>query len=314
MKHHRFSSPLIVLWLAPWMASAADAGLAVRQSDDRLVIAAGDHPIATYVFRDPKILRPYFTNVRAPGGFQVTRNHPPVQGQDADDHATMHPGIWLAFGDINGVDFWRNKGRIEHLRLTQPPTVHGTRLMFATLSRLLDPEGHPLGDMRSSFTFTRQPAGYLLIWEAMFIATEQALVFGDQEEMGFGVRVATSLTERNGGRIINSAGIASAGNTWGRPAEWCDDSGVSDGRRLGVTLMTDPANFRASWWHNRDYGLMVANPFGRQAMKQGDPSRVVIKPGDTLRLCFGALLHASPADEPLDLATAYRDFVRLCGE
>ena len=32
--------------------------------------------------------------------------------QDLDDHPTMHPGLWLAFGDINGADFWRNKGRV----------------------------------------------------------------------------------------------------------------------------------------------------------------------------------------------------------
>ena len=70
-----------------------------------------------------RILRPYFCNVHAPGGIQVTRNHPPVAGQDATDHDTMHPGLWLAFGDINGQDFWRNKGRIEHVRFTEPPKV-----------------------------------------------------------------------------------------------------------------------------------------------------------------------------------------------
>jgi hypothetical protein len=41
-----------------------------------------------------------------------------------------------------------------------------------------------------------------------------------------------------------------------------------DGRQIRLTLMTDPANFRPAWWHNRDYGLMVANPFGQEAMNQ----------------------------------------------
>ena len=27
--------------------------------------------------------------------------------------------------------------------------------------------------------------------------------------------------------------------------------------------MPAPSNFRTSWWHNRDYGVFVANPFGR---------------------------------------------------
>gem|GEM_PF-594612 len=41
-----------------------------------------------------------------------------------------------------------------------------------------------------------------------------------------------------------------------------------------MTLLAAPANLRGSWWHNRDYGVFVANPFGRAAMKQGDRSKV----------------------------------------
>jgi hypothetical protein len=62
--------------------------------------------------------------------------------------------------------------------------------------------------------------------------------------------------------------LKTAKNTWGQPAEWCDYSGSVDGRQIRLTLMTDPANFRPAWWHNRDYGLMVANPFGQEAMNQ----------------------------------------------
>lgn len=93
--------------------------------------------------------------------------------------------------------------------------------------------------------------------------------------------------------------------------DWCDYSGLLGDRRAGVTLMPDPANFRPSWFHSRDYGLMVANTFGRQAMKQGNVSRVEVKKGETLRLRFGVLLHSATADQNADLAAAYRDFLSL---
>jgi len=80
-------------------------------------------------------------------------------------------------------------------------------------------------------------------------------------------------------------------------------------RKFAGSLMSDPANFRSSWWHNRDYGLMVANPFGRSSMKQGELSRVEVKRGGTLRLRFGLLLHAASPDQDADLAAAYRDFL-----
>ena len=56
-------------------------------------------------------------------------------------------------------------------------------------------------------------------------------------------------------------------------------------------LMASPGNFRESWWHNRDYGVFVANPFGREAMKQGARSSIPVAKGETLQIAFGALVH-----------------------
>ena len=280
-----------------------------ESKDGALTISCGGQRVADYVYRDVKIPRPYFAHLHAPGGIQVTRNHPPVAGQDATDHDVLHPGLWLAFGDLSGQDFWRNKAAIKHERFTEPPAVGDGRLAFATESRLWTTNGQPLGTLLSRFSLTARPVGYLLIWDATFAATEQDIAFGDQEEMGLGVRVATPITEKNGGLITSSMGGKTAKGTWGKAFEWCDYSGVIGGQRAGITLLTDPANFRPSWWHNRDYGLMVANPFGRSSMKQGDVSRVEVKQGEKLRLRFGLLLHAAAPDQEVDLAAAYRDFL-----
>jgi hypothetical protein len=109
--------------------------------------------------------------------------------------------------------------------------------------------------------------------------------------MGFGVRMATPLIEKNSGVITSSAGLKTAKNTWGQPAEWCDFSGTIDGIRVGAKIIPDPANFRPCWWHNRDYGLIVANPFGRAAMKQGAASRVEVKKGETHKMKFTVIFH-----------------------
>lgn len=74
-----------------------------------------------------------------------------------------------------------------------------------------------------------------------------------------------------------------------------------DGKPIGITLLTDPKSFCPSWWHNRDYGVFVSNPFGRQAMKQGAPSRIEVKKGDIYRLNHTIILHASPDAKAPDL-------------
>ena len=43
--------------------------------------------------------------------------------------------------------------------------------------------------------------------------------------------------------------------------------------------MPDPASFRRGWFHARDYGLMVANPFERSVKKKGEPARLVVRAG-----------------------------------
>lgn len=289
--------------------AAEPSNFAFKEEANQLVITRGSQPVATYVFRDGKILRPFFAHVHAPGGIPITRHHPPIAGQDATDHDTMHPGIWLAFGDINGQDFWRNKAVIQHERFIEPPSVRDGGVHFAALNRLLTKEGKALGTQISRVSLRSRSAGYLLIWEALFEPAEGDLVFGDQEEMGLGVRMATAITEKNGGTIRNRSGAKTAKATWGQTAEWSDYSGVVGPAGVGVTLMPDPKNFRASWFHNRDYGLMVANPFGRKAMKQGDTSRVEVKKGERLRLRFGVLLYCAAQGQDADPAAAYRDFL-----
>ena len=294
--------------------NAAAADLAVRQAPDRLVITDRAQPVAEFVFKDERILRPYFANVHAPGGVKVTRNHPPVAGVDATDHDTMHPGIWLAFGDISGQDFWRNKGRIEHVRFIEPPRVESGRLTFATECRLRTAEGKTVCSLTNRFTLTPLTNAWLLVWDATFRSEEGDFTFGDQEEMGFGARVATAITEKNGGVITSSSGDEDCEDHLGHSlpsgaitrALWTASS-------VGITLMADPANFRPSWWHNRDYGVLVANPFGREAMKQGAKSIVTVKRGESFRLRFGAWLHSAPSDANADRQAAYRDFLGFSG-
>ena len=280
------------------------ARFAVESKPDRLLIQLRGQPVAEFVFQDPKTLRPYFAQLRTPSGLQVSRNHPPIAGKDPVDHETMHPGLWLGFGDISGIDFWRNKGRIEHLRFVDPPTVNGDRLTFATESRLVTPDDKTVCQLTSRFTLSDHGTSWRLIWDAAFQSSERDFTFGDQEEMGFGARMATSLTEKNGGLITSSSGRKTAAATWGQPADWCDYSGRIGNRDVGITLMAAPGNFRPSWWHNRDYGVFVANPFGRAAMKQGDASTVVVPSNETLRLRFAAVIH----EEKFEPANAFDDF------
>jgi len=270
-------------------------------------INVGPHALATYVYEDKDIPRPYFAHVRAPGNIQVTRTYPPIAGKDPTDHGTFHPGIWMAFGDLSKADSWRLKAKVRHIEFIDPPKNGSNH--FAVKNHYLAADGKTIVCTETCrFTFHVRPAGYLLLWDSQFHSGNADFAFGDQEEMGLGVRLATPLIVKNGGEIRTSAGDVNEKNVRGKAAEWCDYSGTIDGQRVGVTLMPDPKNFRQSWYHARDYGLLVANPFGRNALTRGEVSRVTVQKGESMRLRFGVFLHGM---KEVDLNAAYRDYLKV---
>ncbi|MCR9295842.1 MAG: PmoA family protein [bacterium] len=309
MQHH----PLQRLLLIATIAFAASRGLAedgsvsFQSETDSVAIFVNDQHVGTYFLRDPsgKVKRPYFAHVKTLGGTQVTRNHPPGP-DDRDDHATMHPGIWLGFGDVNGVDFWRNQGDVQHVTFVQPPLADDSRGGFIQHKQYVDQDGAVICDEEFKFGIHAWADAYLLSFDSTF-TSQRTFYFGDQEEMGLGIRVATPISEVSGGTLQDATGRAQAKAIWSHSANWCNYGGVIDDREVGVAVFCHPSNFRASWFHARDYGLLVANPFGRAAMKKGEPSRVQVPPAGSLRLRYAVLVHAGYA--PVDIDAFYQKYV-----
>jgi hypothetical protein len=130
--------------------------------------------------------------------------------------------------------------------------------------------------------------------------------------------VRQSVTEEKGkGRLTNAdgkSGEKGPDGVWGRESAWCDYSGPVDGRPAGVAIFAGPDNPFPTCWHARGYGLMAANPFGRDksgfpAMK-GRTDRVKLAKGDHLKLRYGLLLHSGDVKDG-KVAAYYEKFRTL---
>jgi len=304
-----WSLALCVSCLAEVQAAGKGERVRFETTDGRVEIFVEGTRFATYVYEDEKTLRPYFANVQAPGGIRVTRKHPADEKAEGGDHSTMHPGIWLAFGDISGADFWRNRAQVTHAGFQEKPQMdrEGGRFTvrneYRAQDRLI---------CRETCAYTVRPVeqGILLTSDSTFENPEAPFTFGDQEELGMGARVNRALRVKGGnGRILNAEGKVNEKQVWGQASDWCDYSGTIDGSYVGMTLMPHPQNFRPSWFHVRDYGLMLANPFGRKALTGGEKSAVTVKPGESLRLRFAVLTHAEKNAENFDPSAVYRVYI-----
>ena len=281
-----FSMPIVsrtltlLLFAASGLTAQAQAQSPVSfdQKAGSLSIQIDGRPLATYVWNDPAVLRPYFAHLHAPNGKQVTRNHPPRRGPDATDHADDAPRPVAGFRRSLRRRLLAQQGRPSSTwsSCTSPQASAGGG-SFVVRNRY-DAGGKTLCEEDCRISIRQQPGGTLIDWASEFSGPEE-FTFGDQEEMGLGVRVATPLTVKNGGQILNSDGLKNEKQVWGKQADWCDYSGVIDGEPVGVAIFPSPQNFRRSWFHARDYGVLVANPFGQNAFTKGEKSKVVVPQG-----------------------------------
>jgi uncharacterized membrane protein YkoI len=301
---------------ATCLRRAAGPVVGFKYQPTGLQITIDGKPFAAYYTGSSKIPRPYFAHVKTPSGIQVSRNHPPIEGKDSTDHDTFHPGIWLTFAGINGNDYWRLEKKTEHeMYIGKPKGVAGSGTFTVSNYYLnsRDSSGNRIAHEICRYTILVRPSYYILIYDSTISSDERDLVFGDDQEYGLGIRVATPIEERHGGQILNAEGLKGEEGTYGKASDWCDYSGVIDDTLVGMTIMPDPNNFRRSWYHTRDYGLIAANPFGRKKVAGGEKSEVLVKKGEKFHLGFGIAIYSGPKGSKIDRKAMYQDYLKAIG-
>jgi hypothetical protein len=287
-----------------------------RQSDrGAMQISLRGKPFISYSFRDSEIPRPYFANAFSPNGAKITRNHPPA-ADDPQDHHRIHPGMWLAFGDISGADNWRLAAAVKHVRFVSEPRTKNESLTFAVENRYLSNDGRrEICREACNYTFVELPNGVVVHWDSMFHSDRNSFVFGDQEELGLGVRLAKSVAVNSGlgGRILNSNGQKNESQAWGQQADWCDYSGLVDGQFVGIMIIPHPENFRKAWCHARNTGFMAMNPFGRNAFTGGNKSAVVVPVDQRFRLRYAVLFHWNDQPDDFNPEREYQEYLKSIG-
>ena len=262
-----------------------------EDNKDQLKLYLGNTNVATYLIRDPKLTRRALVNLRTATGIPVTR---PFPAEEKEDHAIMHPGLWISYGWISGNDYWRLKSKVIFDGFIGNPIAKEHKAKFSTRNRYLNEKGNePICFEDTSYAFSIIPEGILIDIVAVYYNNEREFAFGDQEESGLALRMAKPLTVKFGnGRILNDTGDLNGKGTWGKPFKWIDYSGIHDGKRIGLLLIPSNKNKRESWAHSRDYGVLVANPFPKQPQERREPYvKTLIKKGEKLKMQYRVLIH-----------------------
>jgi hypothetical protein len=287
----------------------------------------------------PEIAKPYMWPLNAPNGKPVTRAWPMEKAtpNEKDDHKHQK-SLWFCHGDIipegveikskskaaKGVNFWdeeENHGRIICTKVDKP-VVKNNHGKVTTQNEWVSPDNLKIFDETRTIHFIDFGEAQLFVFDIDLLASV-AVTFGDTKEGSFGVRVPHSIDEEKGkGHLTNAEGKSGEGDKktknadmkgcWGVKSDWNDYSGPVDGATVGVAIFADPKNSLPTYWHSRGYGLMSANPFGREHSEfpgtKGRTDLVKLTKGEHLKLRYAVLLHNGDVKDG-KVADYYKRFV-----
>jgi hypothetical protein len=323
---------LALVITGPSVVRAQDPeNVTIKEGEGHLDFVVGKELVARYHF-GKEVAKPYFWPVNGPGGVPLTRAWPMVK--DTPGESTDHPhqkSAWFCHGDIipdsielkhhikgiEGVDFWSEAaghGRIVQLSLAEMRQARNF-VSAKTLNAWQTADGVKVLDETRTITLHNLGDARLFVFDIDLHASVCPLTFGDTKEGSLGIRINDAIREEKGnGKIVNADDKIGEKECWGRVSAWCDYSGTIDGKMAGLAILADPKNPYPTCWHVRGYGLMAANPFGRDksgfpAMK-GKTDLVKLPKGEHLKLRYGLLLHSGDVKDG-KLAEHYEQFVKL---
>lgn len=256
----------------------------------------------TVFHSEPTLPKPYFWPVKAADGAILTR---PINPNEKDH--PHHRGVWLSVDEVNDIKFWAERGKIvtRDVQFTS-----GNPGKITLRNEWVKSDGKPA--LLEATIISIYPNRLIAYDTTLSRPTNQLVRFDDTKEGFFGIRVAQSMREKEGGTVVNSEGQKTTQECWGRTAKWVDYTGTVEGKTYGVAIMDHPSNFRPSRFHVRDYGLFSASPFGEGAYQNdATKSKPVILDDVTpsLRFHYGLYVHSGPFADA-KVPEAYNQFLQ----
>lgn len=254
----------------------------------------------SYCWSD-NVFKPVLYPVCTSAGTTITRGFPlnPRDGE-RDDHI-HHVGIWLNYGNVNGIDFWGNGvagtrdpkgGEVKHIETKKITSGKGEGSLV-TRESWIDPSGKELLEENSEYHFFGKGSVRIIDRITNLKATGKDIMMKDTKEGMFAIRVArqlelpsnedVKLIDAKGNptivKALSNKGVtgnykSSEGITgeavWSTRAKWMNLFGSIGGEKISLVICDHPKNQSyPTYWHARGYGLFAANPLGAKDFTNG---------------------------------------------
>ncbi len=308
----------------------------------RVDVLVDGQPFTSYIWPET-LTKPVLYPLRTAQGTIITRGFPldPRPGERVDH--PHHVGLWLDYGNVNGVDFWNNSialppeqqkkmGTVVHRRITRASGGKDRGQLDVEMEWVM-PDGQPILREATTFVFHAGPNLRAVDRITTLTALDKRVVFHDDKEGMLGMRVRRELeqpsneplvfTDTSGHptavKVMNNDGVtglyrSSEGKTgdavWGTRARWTMLTGKVDQESITLVILDHPKNLGfPTYWHARGYGLFAANPLGQEVFSNGREKLIfTLEPKQSVTFRYRLLILSDPTT-PDKVEEQYRRFV-----
>lgn len=302
------------------------------------VLIDGKH-FTSYIYSDD-LKKPVLYPIKSANDNFITRGFPLENRPfERTDHP-HHVGLWLNYGNVNGLDFWNNSNAIaEDKQERYGSILHRdivlmedgqTQGQLAVTADWVDSRGNRLLKEDTRYIFMGSEDERIIDRITRLTAPNVDVSFDDNKEGMLGLRVSRELehpsdkaeryTDTQGRKAehptVNKEGIngryhgsnsISGEEVWGTRAEWMTLSGEIKGEKITVAIFDHPKNIGyPTYWHARGYGLFAANPLGQKALSGGkEELNFQLRAGESVAFRHRIIIYS---DQEVKDAQIDRDF------
>lgn len=292
-----------ILLLCSALSQGQEILLQENETERKVDILIDGKLFTSYIYPE-NIKKPVLWPLMSPGGHMLTRSYPLINKEgDRSDHP-HHVGVWLNYGDVNGLDFWNNSEAISPERRERYGTIYhqsvdkavsGTgKATLETTAEWKAPDNTLMLEEVCQQEFMAQGKLRIIDRSTTLTAILDEVRFTDNKEGMFAIRVARELElpSNKPTKLVDSHGVVTEvkemdntyvkGNyrsaegvegkeVWGTRCRWMKLASEIQGEQVSLVIIDHPSNVGyPTYWHARDYGLFSANTLGQNVFSKGE--------------------------------------------
>ncbi len=283
------------------------------ESARKVEVFIGGKFFTSYIYPDDMEKQVLYPIQTASGKF-ITRGFPlDPRPYERTDHP-HHVGLWLNFGDVNGLDFWNNSFAVKPADKPKYGTIKFDKIVSAndkkgelvTDAKWEDNDGNVLLNEETTYKFSGEQDLRIIQRITKLTAVKEVTFSGNKEGL-IGLRLDRAFEEpaTKPGKFLDANGVVTevpvlnndgvngvyrnaegvtGGDVWSKRSPWVALRANKDGEVITIVIIDNKNNENyPAWSHARGYGLFATNNLGGRAFDENaDSVKVVLKPGEQL--------------------------------